>query len=208
MTIDDPQKALEAQIEAEERAESPIVRFVPGLARVLEAIPTELLPQHFGGPASLTKLFAKIASSFISKEREERRKALIDMLSSELHWLKGKLLEITSQHAAFMRDEFPGLVLDALEKAEQTRTRERIKRIARIVANAAVRGPAKPADITEELSRVAMTLDESDVQVLSELVMRAASAASPANLLTTIGAPAKRQRTKRPPPCVPRNLAD
>jgi hypothetical protein len=169
MSIDDPQKALEAQLEAEERAESPLRRFVPGLAQVLEVLPTELLPPGFSVPATFTKRFAKIASTFIGKERDERREALITELSAELHWVKGKLHEVTGQHADFMRNEFPGLVLDGLEKAEQTRTRGRIKRIGRIVANAAVSGPGRPADITEELSRIAMALDDSDVHVLAEL---------------------------------------
>lgn len=170
MNIDDPQKALEAQLEAEERAQSPILRFVPGLARALEALPTELLPTEFASLATATKWFAKVASSFIEKERDERREALLDELSAELHWVKRKLREVTEEHAAFMRGEYPGLVLDALEKAEQTRARERIRRIARIVANAAANGPARPADITEELARIAMALDDSDVQVLAELV--------------------------------------
>jgi hypothetical protein len=116
------------------------------------------------------KLLAKGAAWFIRKKWDERRKVLSDVLSSELRWVKSKLHEATEEHDRFIREEFSDLVLDAFEKAEQTRSRARIERIARIVANAAAAGPARPADITEELSRVAMALDDSDVQVLAELV--------------------------------------
>jgi hypothetical protein len=169
MSIDDPQKALEERIAAEEQAASPLMRFVPALARVLDAVPTELLPAEVAGVATGTKWLAKIASSFIAKSQGERREALIEVLSTELRWLKDKV-EQTDERVTFMRNEFPSLVLDALEKAEQTRARARIERIGRIIANAAVSGPTKPTDLTDELSRIAMSLDDSDVVVLSELV--------------------------------------
>ena len=160
MNIDDPQRALEAQIEAEERAQSPLTRYIPGIADVFAALPTEVS----------AKLLAKGAAWFIRKAQDDRRQALTDVLSSELRWVKDKLREVTEEHARFVQEVFPELVLDAFEKAEQTRSRERIDRIGRIVANAAVSGPAKPADTTEELSRIAMALDDSDVRVLTELV--------------------------------------
>ena len=59
---------------------------------------------------------------------------------------------------------------DGLQKAERTRSKDRIARIAKILANAAVRGSSRPADLTEELMRIAMDLDDEDVRVLAELV--------------------------------------
>jgi len=82
--------------------------------------------------------------------------------------LKNRLEKLGEDHARFLREEFPVLVLDAIEKAEQTRSKERIERIARIVAHAAVEPPAP--DLTEELGRIAMGLDDADVLVLAELV--------------------------------------
>ncbi len=106
----------------------------------------------------------------IGRERDARREILIDVLSSEIRWLKKRVSEITEDHARFVREQFPNLVLDALEKAELTRSPQRIVRIGRIVANAAFTGPARTPDTTEELSRIAMSLDDSDVRVLTELV--------------------------------------
>jgi hypothetical protein len=160
MNIDDPQKALEAQLAAEERSEGPLIRYIPGMAKVLGALPVGLS----------AKLLANGAGWLIGRAREERRNAIADVLAEELTWVKARLQEITDDHARFMENEFRDLVLDAFEKAEQTRSRERIERIGRIVANAAVSGPQTPTDITEELSRIAMSLDDADVIVLSELV--------------------------------------
>jgi hypothetical protein len=160
MNIEDPQKALEAQIEAEERAESPLIRFIPALADVFGALPIDLSG----------KLLSKGAAWWIRRNRDERIRTLIETLSNELRWAKEQLQNLSDAHERFIEQDLPELVLDAFEKAEQVRSRERIKRIARIVANAAVAGPSRPADITEELTRVAMSLDDSDVVVLSELV--------------------------------------
>lgn len=179
MNIDDPQKALAAQLDAEQREESPFTGIVSGLARVLEAVPVEILPQEFRTPLLTGKWFANVAASFLGKARAERREAFIDVLATELQYVKEKLAEVTKEHVDFMREHFPGLVVDSLEKAEQTRSRERIERIARIVANAAERGGEKPPDLSEELTRIAMSLDDEDVRVLTELVRGQRNAFNP-----------------------------
>jgi hypothetical protein len=177
VAIDDPQSTLEDQLAAEERAASPLARFVPRIAEVLEALPLEVTPL---GPV---KSIVQIASRFIKKEEEERKTILMDTLLAELRWLKDQhettkeqVRVVQDQQRAageevrFWQEQFPGLVLDALQKAEQTRSRERLKRMACVLAHAAKDGPAKAADLTEELTRVAMSLDDVDVRVLGELV--------------------------------------
>ena len=163
MNIDDPQEAVAAQIQGEERADSVAKRYIPALAKALGALPAGLLPPPL-------KVLAQGAAWFIEREREQRRAAFAEVLASELSWVKGKLLQVVNDHARFMRDDFPKLVLDALEKAEQTRSGTRIARMGTIVANAALSGASRPPDTTEELTRISMALDDSDVSVLAELV--------------------------------------
>lgn len=69
-----------------------------------------------------------------------------------------------------MREEFPSLVLDALQKAERTRAEDRIARMGRILASSARNGPVMTADEVEELLRISMDLDDTDVRVLGALV--------------------------------------
>jgi len=58
------------------------------------------------------------------------------------------------------------LVLDGLQKAEQTRSQQRIRRIASVLAHAYDVGPSKSADLAEEMMQIAMLLSDDDVLVL------------------------------------------
>jgi hypothetical protein len=62
------------------------------------------------------------------------------------------------------------LVLDGFRRAEQTRAKDRIKRIATILANAAVTDPIPEADEVEEMMRIAMELSDRDILPLRELL--------------------------------------
>ena len=103
------------------------------------------------------------------REREARKEAFTAVLVDELQYVKHRLRDVSEESARFIREEFPGLVIDALEKAERTRARDRIERIGRIVAHAAEVGPRDGADYVEEMSRIAMDLTERDVALLGEM---------------------------------------
>jgi hypothetical protein len=62
------------------------------------------------------------------------------------------------------------LVMDAARKAENTRSKERVKRIGWILANAAFETKPTDADEIEEMMRVAMELSDRDIELLRELV--------------------------------------
>ncbi len=68
-----------------------------------------------------------------------------------------------------MAEEFPGIVLDAIRRAESVRAEQRIVRLARIVARAAEAGPTQNADDTEEFMRIAMELGDRDIVLLQAL---------------------------------------
>lgn len=88
----------------------------------------------------------------------------------ELKRVRAKLERLAEEHKRFVESEFWTLVTDGLQKAERTRSMNRIGRIAKILANAAVEGPSKPADMTEELMRVAMDTNDEDACVLAKVV--------------------------------------
>jgi hypothetical protein len=67
------------------------------------------------------------------------------------------------------QQEFPNLVLDGLRKAEQTRAKERVQRLGRILGYAYQEGPRRPLDLAEEMMRITMSLDEQDILVLAWL---------------------------------------
>ena len=161
MAIDDPQDAIDTQLQAEERAASPVHRH---LVRALEVLPAGLLSHNL-----ITVGLKNAVLLFVNREREARKKVFTDVLVDELRYVKDRLRDLTEESVRFIREEFPALVIDALEKAERTRARDRIERIGRIVAHAAEAGPRDGADCVEEMSRIAMDLTQRDVALLRDM---------------------------------------
>ena len=62
------------------------------------------------------------------------------------------------------------LLLDAARKAENTRAKDRVKRIGLILANVVTEQRQTDADEVEEMMRIAMELSDRDIQPLRELV--------------------------------------
>src|SRR5260370_3074150 len=82
-----------------------------------------------------------------------------------------ELYETRKPEEVKVREEIStDLLLDAARKAENTRAKERVKRIGMILANAVVDPKRRDADEAEEMMRVAMELSDRDVQLLGELV--------------------------------------
>jgi hypothetical protein len=161
MASDKPLDAIETQIRAEERTDLPLV----------PAVLLENLPWGIG------QAFRK----FVAKQKDERGAAYLKTLSDELSYLGGKVESVARAQARFSDDDFRSLVLDAWQKAEEARTLRRIQQIARIIANAATAAKPDPRNVTEELTRIAMDLDDVDVRVLDELVRRQDTAFAPSS---------------------------
>jgi hypothetical protein len=144
-----------------------MTRFVPQITKIVEALPLDLLGPVTG--KSVKSIF-KAAAAWVSRIEQDRSAYLIECLSDEFRRFRGKLEDLAEDHQNFVREEFLPLVVDGLQKAEQTRSRERIKRIAAILANALEIGPGRAVDVTEELMRIAANLADEDVAVLRHLV--------------------------------------
>jgi hypothetical protein len=164
MPIEDPLDASEQAIADEQRSESPLSRFVPNLAQLASIIPSTGIPF-----VELAKSALRGAGFWISKQEASRREYLIECLSDELRRVRGKLESLEESYQRFVRDECFPLVLDGLQKAEQTPNRNRIRRIAAILAHAFELGPAKSGETAEEMMRIAMLLSDDDVVVLRAL---------------------------------------
>jgi hypothetical protein len=162
MAIDEPLDAVEATFEAEERASSPLTGYIGPAAEILGLIP---------GLNLAVGAVAKAASLFIKKQSQDRFKALLSVLVDEMKRVNAKLadFEKTDQDREQFQQEFPNLVLDGLRKAEQIRATERVQSLGHILGHAYQEGPRKSLDLAEELMRVAMSLDEQDIVVLSWL---------------------------------------
>jgi hypothetical protein len=77
-----------------------------------------------------------------------------------------ELIEKSEEHSKFFTHEFPGLIVEAVRRAETVRARSRIRRMASILAHSLETGPADGADYVEEMLRIATGLSDVDVKVL------------------------------------------
>jgi hypothetical protein len=153
--------AVETTFAAEERATSLLARYVRPISEVLGLIP-KLKP---------AAEVAKAAAGFIWCQSRDRDEALHLVLTEEMKRVNARLAEFgkPDQNRAEFDRQFPDFVLDGLGKAEQTRAEERIQRLGLILGHAYELGRGESFDLAEELMRVAMSLNEQDVRVLSWL---------------------------------------
>jgi hypothetical protein len=163
MAIDDPLDASEQQLAAERQASSPLSRLIPYVSE-LGTIISVIVP---GTGLAIPPL--KALALRLSMLEARRCEYLMTTLSDELRRVRANLEHLTESHRRFIEEEYFPLVVDGLQKAEQTRSTQRIRRIAAILAHAYEAGPTKSADLAEELMRIAMLLSDDDVVVLRGL---------------------------------------
>jgi|GEM_PF-3161699 hypothetical protein len=158
---DNPIKRLQHQFEVEDLATSPVTEAV---AKIAEKLP---LPE-------LLKKGADFLAGRLNKQAEERRNLLLETVadktvkySEELDRLKKSV----DEHGERTKPEVMAeLLMDATRKAQNTRAKERVRRIALILFNALVEPKEADADEVEEMMRVAMEVSDRDIVYLGELV--------------------------------------
>jgi hypothetical protein len=170
MAADDlPYDALKKRYELEDLSASPVGRW---LFTWLARTPGSTLLPSPGGKAFDTVL-GWIRERY-SADSVERAALLLDTVVDELSRVTRTVEEMCAnmtREEAARRDEILGeLFHDAIRKAADTRSRERVKRIAMILAGAATSPAPVDADEIEEMMRVAMNLGDQDVEYLRELV--------------------------------------
>jgi len=81
-----------------------------------------------------------------------------------------RLMAEGKEQKRFIEDEMPGLVLDGLRRAEQTRAKDRIRRLGHILVKAAEVGSQDGADLVEDMMAIATALSDLEVRVLQSAV--------------------------------------
>jgi hypothetical protein len=83
--------------------------------------------------------------------------------------LRQDVKALASEEKEFRDIHLGPLILDAIRRAEGVRAKDRIERIAKILAYATDHGSGVPPDNTEELIRIAVDLSDRDVLLLREI---------------------------------------
>jgi hypothetical protein len=158
---DNPIKRLQHQFEMEDLATSPVTE---AMVKIAEKLP---LPD-------ILKKGADFLAGHLNKQSEERRNLLLQTVAdetvkygAELDRLKKSVDENSERTKPEVMAE---LLMDATRKAQNTRAKDRVQRIALILFNALVEPKVADANETEEMMRVAMEVSDSDMVFLRELV--------------------------------------
>jgi hypothetical protein len=161
MPIDDPIRAVQALNMSDERQRSPLSRF----AKPFLAFAKLIAPP--GGELTLGGLEAAV--DWLGGKAESNLKEFVDVLAEDLNYRGAQVQKLLAENEAqrkFVADELPGLAVDALRRAEQCRAKERIGRLAKILAHAAEVGSQDGPDAVEEMMAIATGLSDGEVLVL------------------------------------------
>jgi hypothetical protein len=101
MAIDDPIDASAERIAAEERAGSPLSRFIPNLAALASIIPSTGEPL-----AEFGRSLLRAAGLWISKLEASRREYLMTSLSDEVRRVRAAQESLDESHRKFVEKEF------------------------------------------------------------------------------------------------------
>ncbi|HLY98566.1 MAG TPA: hypothetical protein VKT33_05820 [Candidatus Angelobacter sp.] len=153
MNIDNPIRAAKQVIRADER------QLTSEFVNKAEKILGIMLP-----PAAP---FSHALESFVNKRKQENHDLLFQTVVEEVEKLLDRELKFSDDHKRWIREELTGLLLEGLNRAEQTRYRDRIIRLAKVIRHAISVGPAQPAEIATEMMRVVTELSEQDVTALN-----------------------------------------
>jgi len=156
MPLDDPVRALKQQFQLEDLSKSTVSEKLLSLASALP------LPYPFDKLAE--RLKERLASDSV-----ERIALMLEACIDETN-RQARRIENVEQQIQIQPDVLAELVMDAARKAENTRSKDRVKRIGWILANAAFEAKPTDADEIQEMMRVAMELSDREVELLRELV--------------------------------------
>lgn len=164
-TDDHPFDALEKQLRMENLAASPAAKIV---VKFLSLMPLNWPLDKVAG--SLT---GHLAADSVAQIRLMLETCVSEVRKheGEIGKLRDATMKEASEEESLVRDQaLADLVLDAAHKAESTRAKDRVKRIGLILANGIVALKPSDADEVEEMMRVAMELNDRDIDYLRELV--------------------------------------
>jgi hypothetical protein len=128
MPIDDPISALQSLNASDESQRSPVSRFAKqflGIVKLFAPPETEI---PIAG--------SEAAVDWVSRRQDKNREELLAVIAEEVKYRGSQIEELrttSDEHRRFIEEEMPGLVLDGLRRAEQTRAKERIRRLGRIL---------------------------------------------------------------------------
>jgi hypothetical protein len=154
VAIDDEIDAARIQIEFGKTTIAP--KIVTGILDGLVAVGLPIKPAAF----MMKKVY---------EQREENTAYLLEATISKLRRLENEFRSFSEAHRKFVEEELPRLMVEAVSKAEQTRSKERIERMSLIVVRTMLQGPSADLGKADEAIRISVDRDEQDIDILAKL---------------------------------------
>jgi len=158
---DHPFDALDKQLQMELLSVSPLTKAVLAFL------------SHFPLKWPFNKVVEMLKARLVAGS-SERIGLMLETCMAEVRKHETKIKELSqgkpTEEVKAREEVSTDLLLDAARKAENTRARERVKRIGLILANAVLEPKRADADEAEEMMRVAMELSDRDIEYLRELI--------------------------------------
>lgn len=168
--IDSPLDQAELVLANEQRARSPFLSNVSRFFSLCSSLGSTVAALDAGQLGTAMFEAANSVQGLSEILADDHTAYLLGIVIPEMRRLADEFASLSVEQRAFLNQDWLALMVDANRKARQTRCRERVRRIAQILCNAADAIPSPKPDYTEELLRIAMYLDNGDVVVLREAV--------------------------------------
>jgi hypothetical protein len=105
----------------------------------------------------------------VSAQRDENTRYLVEAVILKLNRLESQIRSIDEAHRRWIKETFPGLMVEAISRAEETRSHVRIERLSIIVVQTVMTGPGADLDKADEALRVTVDLNEEDIDILGKM---------------------------------------
>ena len=163
MPSDDPISQVKFLIESDERQRSAGSKVVQGILKLCLVVP--FLREELSAVERPLDMIADMIQGW----REENALYLLDVLVDEVQSLNLKIENISKARQTFIQNDWLKLVIEGAARAQQTRAKERVAMLAKVLAYAFNEGERRSPNTTEEMMRVALSVDREDILVLSWL---------------------------------------
>jgi hypothetical protein len=154
MAIDDEIDQAKLQIEYGKKSVAPKI-----VTSLLEACTAVGLPTKFS-----TFIMKKV-----SDRKEDNVEYLLEAIISRLRSCETELKRLSDQHKDFIENELPRLVLEAVDRAQQASSRDKLDRLSIIVVHTVLAGPTVNMVEVDEALRITVDLNEQDLDILGKM---------------------------------------
>jgi hypothetical protein len=169
MSIDNPLEARRVQIQAQKREE-----LIPSKVRKSVITLTEfglrlLKAKAEYQPLDIISAVGKMFNELRDQVGQSNVDYMIDGIAIEIQWLEKQYEALEADQRRFLDEEWPRLVVKAVEENRYTTDQRRLDRVIAILTNAGRVADPFSGDRTELLVRIAVELGDAELHVLKRI---------------------------------------